>query len=656
MDDAAGRQEAGGRGAEWAFAGTSVEPVAAAIGEQLGAAGRQRRAALPYMPALDGVRALAVIAVLAYHADLGWAQGGFLGVDVFFVLSGFLVTALLLTERQRFGHFSLARFWGRRARRLLPAVAVLLAAVAVAVPLLAPDQGYRLRGDLGAALAYVSNWRLIFENQSYFQATGRPPLLQHLWSLAVEEQFYLVWPLLLGVGLRVTGRRRRVGLAAVGLALLSTLLMAILHDPTADPSRVYYGTDTRLAALLVGAALACYWPARSAKRAPLVPRPVLDLVGWVALVALIFCVRDVHQYRPGLYRGGFLGVALLAAVVVAVGAARRPTSFGRFLAQPPLVWLGKRSYSVYLWFWPVFMLTRPHADVPLTGLPLLALRLAITLALASASYRFVEEPIRNGALSRLRPALHRQRGRWAFQPALTWGVAGCLVVGAIGTGILVKRTDSRTFVAAAHADVEPVSVAAPAPDPTPTTVAATSTTSVDVPTTVTPEAPAPPAPPPPTEPLPVVHAQVTALGESVLLAARRGLEAAIDGIEIDAAIGRQTKDAIAVARERRDKGQLADQVIVHVGNNGPITAGQFDDLMEALSGVEKVIVVNVRVPRPWEGPNNDVLAEGVKRTPNAVLADWNGTSASRPEVFADDGVHFAPNGMRLFVELIVSKL
>ena len=604
------------------------------------------------MPALDGVRALAVIAVLAYHADLRAAQGGFLGVDVFFVLSGFLVTALLLTERQRFGHFSLYRFWGRRARRLLPAVAVLLAAVAMAVPLLAPDQGYRLRGDLGAALAYVSNWRLIFEQQSYFQATGRPPLLQHLWSLAVEEQFYVLWPVFLGVGLRLTRRRRRVGAAAVVLAAGSTVLMAVLHDPTADPSRVYYGTDTRLAALLVGAALACFWPARTAKRRPRVPKPVLEVAGLAALGGLVLCVRDVHQYRPGLYRGGFLGVAVLAGVVVAVCASRRPTLLSRFLAQAPLVWLGKRSYSVYLWFWPVFMLTRPHADVPLTGWPLLALRLAITLALASASYRFVEEPIRNGALSRLRDALRRE-GRPALRPAVAWGVAICVVVGAIGTGVVVQRRDDRTFVTAAHADVEPVPVASPSTtEVTTTTLDPTSTTVVPTTAAETPPSTAPELPPEPR----VVSAQVTAIGESVLLAARRGLERSIDGIEIDAAIGRQTKDIIAVARQRRDEGRLADQVIVQVGNNGPITSGQFDDLMEALSGVERVIVVNVRVPRPWEGPNNDVLAEGVKRTPNAVLADWNDASSSHPGVFADDGVHFAPAGERVFVAMILEKL
>ena len=626
--------------------------MAAAIGEELGASGRVGRAALPYMPALDGLRALAVIAVLAYHADLRSAQGGFLGVDVFFVLSGFLVTALLLSERQRFGHFSLARFWGRRARRLLPAVAVLLAAVAVAVPLLAPDQGHRLRGDLGAALAYVSNWRLIFENQSYFQATGRPPLLQHLWSLAVEEQFYLFWPVLLGVGLRVTGRRRRVGAAAVVTALGSTVLMAVLHDPTADPSRVYYGTDTRLAALLVGAALACFWPGRTAKRRTRVPKPVLEVAGLAALAGLVLCVRDVHQYRPGLYRGGFLGVALLAAVVVAVSASRRRTLLSRLLAQPPLVWLGKRSYSIYLWFWPVFMLTRPHADVPLTGWPLLALRLSITLALSSASYRFVEEPIRHGALSRVWAGLRQERGR-ALRPAVTWGLATCVVAGAIGTGVVVQRRDHRTFVTAAHADVEPVAVAAPSTaEVTTTTLDAVTTTVVP---SSTPEAPPPTAPEAPPGPR-VVHAEVTAIGESVLLAARRGLEASIEGIEIDAAIGRQTKDIIAVARARRDEGRLADQVIIQVGNNGPITSGQFDDLMEALRGVERVIVVNTRVPRPWEGPNNEVLAAGVERTPNAVLADWNKASSSHPEVFADDGVHFAPAGERLFVELILQNL
>jgi peptidoglycan/LPS O-acetylase OafA/YrhL len=613
------------------------------------------------MPPLDGVRALAVAAVFAYHADLGWAKGGFLGVDVFFVLSGFLITSLLLVDHERHGRIRLRRFWTRRARRLLPALAVVLAAVSVAVPLLAPDQGWRLRGDLLAAIGYVSNWRLIYQHQSYFQAIGRPPMLQHLWTLAVEEQFYLVWPLVMAGAIRLGIGRRDLGRLILVGAVGSATLMAVLYDPSADPSRVYYGTDTRVAALLVGAALACLWPvARRRSESPrrrAGGRLLREGAGIAALGGLAACVARVGPYRPGLYRFGFLGIAGVAVVLVSVGASERRSLVGAVLGSRPLVWLGRRSYAVYLWFWPVFMLTRPHADVPLTGLPLLALRAAITLLLAAASYRFVEQPLRNGALGRAWAGLRtRPDRRRALRPAAGWGVALAVSLAALGTGVIVHRGTAAVPAFAAAGDVGAHVVrAAPSTAVPPPTEPATTTSA---PPEAPPSTEAPPASEPPAAPAPTPgeHGRVTVIGESVLLEVQDELAAELGEITVDASIGRQMGDTVAAAHALHDSGTLGDEAIVQVGNNGVITGGELDELLGTLSGMKRVVVVNVKVPRPWEEVNNSVLAEGVPRAHNAVLVDWNAVGSAHPELFTPDGVHLKPAGMHVFAQLVVSAL
>ena len=522
-----------------------------------------------------------------------------------------------------------------------------------------------------AALGYVSNWRLIFEHQSYFQSLGRPPLLQHLWSLAVEEQFYLLWPLVLALLLRWREPRRLVA-PILGLAAASTLLMAALHDPTGDPSRVYYGTDTRVAAILVGAALACIplrWK-KSAGRVPVARRVTLEVTGGAVLWGLWLCLSRVDQFDPRLYRGGFLGAAVLAAVAIVIAA--HPRSWvARGLGCRPLVWLGRRSYAVYLWFWPVFMLTRPHSDVPLRGTPLLALRIAITLALATASYRWVEQPIREGALGRAWADIRSGLARRA-RPSTTatrWALGSAVAVVVVSTAVLVGHpVPAPPFAvpaaASASAAATPVASVATAIIATTTTTAAVavaapieSSTSLPV---VAAEAtpaeavaePAPPPPPPPPGPPPGVR--VTAIGESVMIVAQPAMEA--EGIYVDAVIGRQFDDSLAVAHSLRDGSSLGEIVVVHLGNNGPVTEGQFDELMDTLSVVRRVVVVNVKVPRPWEEHNNNLFASAVPRFANAVLVDWHAVGDSHPDAFVDDGVHMTHDGVQLYMDLLHSGM
>ncbi len=368
-----------------------------------------------YLPGLDGIRALAVIGVLLYHADLDWIPGGFLGVDVFFVLSGFLITSLILEEFDRSGRIDFAKFYLGRARRLLPPLLLMLAVVAVAAAFVVRDAASQVRADTIASIFYVNNWWYILAESSYFEFIGRPPLLKHLWSLAVEEQFYLVWPAITFLIVRRAGRRG-VRIAAIVLALLSTAWMVTLSvrngfPEYADPSRAYFGTDSHAMGLLIGAALATAWrPGRL--KADLTPgaKALITGTGIVALLAVAWFFLFVGEFTPWMYRsGGFLVLAVVVAVLIAM--ATHPASpFGGWLGTQPWRYVGQRSYGLYLWHWPIFMVTRPQLDVPLDGIPLLVLRLALTFGIAELSFRFVEMPIRHGAIDRWVKAWRASRG------------------------------------------------------------------------------------------------------------------------------------------------------------------------------------------------------------------------------------------------------
>jgi peptidoglycan/LPS O-acetylase OafA/YrhL len=352
-----------------------------------------------YMPGLDGLRALAVLAVIAYHLQLGWAPGGLLGVGVFFTLSGYLITDLLLGQRDAVGHLRLGDFWLRRARRLLPALFLMLAVVVAWVTLLDRSQLPELRGYVAAAAVYMSNWWNIFREASYFTRFGPPPPLDHLWSLAIEEQFYLVWPFLLWLGLRYARGRYQLAGLTLAAAVLSATAMALLYQPGVDPTRVYEGTDTRAFGLLVGAALAMVWPSRRLRAdLALRRRLLLDGVGVVGLAVIALLIWQTNQYSPFLYRGGI--VLLSVATVLVVAALAHPASWlGPALGWAPLRWLGVRSYGIYLWHYPIIVLTTPTLQKGI-NLSLAILQVGATIAVAALSWRFVEEPIRRGALGR----------------------------------------------------------------------------------------------------------------------------------------------------------------------------------------------------------------------------------------------------------------
>jgi peptidoglycan/LPS O-acetylase OafA/YrhL len=641
------------------------------------------------MPGLDGLRALAVIAVLLYHGGLTWIPGGFLGVEVFFVLSGYLITALLLAEWRAHGSVALKAFWLGRARRLLPALyLVLVVTLAYAVVFL-PGEVAGLRGDVFAALGYVTNWYLIFGHESYFEAIGRPSLLKHLWSLAVEEQFYLLWPLVVAFALSVGAtrwRRRRVLALALAGAAASALLMALLYRPEMDPSRLYFGTDTRATGLLVGAALALVWAPWRAALAPrfqsvqrrsrlrrrwgwTAPR-LLDVAGLVALGGLTLLCLRLGEFQPSLYRGGLATVALFTAVVIMASAHPYSHLGSGLLGCWPLRWIGLRSYGIYLWHWPIFMVTRPGLDVPLDGWPLLALRFGLTLVLADLSYRYVETPVRKGALGKAWRKLRESQGLQRRRLTVLWAgatvplVAFCAALGVATSqaepqeppsylraeAALHTETTSRKAVAEVKMTPE---TAPPKSDKLTITRRAVAKAEVQ-------EAGESAAGKKKKVPAGVEAAvgPVSAVGDSVMLGAAEELGKTVPNLAtIDAAVGFQAADAVAVLAARRDAGELGEVVVVHIGSNGIYTAEQFDQTMRVLVGVRRVVFVNVNVPRAWEQPNNEVIAEGVARYPDrAVLADWYSASEGHPEYFVEDGVHLQIEGQKVYAHLISEQV
>ena len=664
------------------------------------------RLRLPYLPALDGLRALAVGAVLLYHAEVPWLPGGFLGVEVFFVISGYLITSLLLAEWHQTGSVDVVGFYVRRARRLLPAVFTAILVTLAFASLFLPEEAAGLRGDAVAAFGYVTNWHLIDEQKSYFVVMGRPSLLQHLWSLAVEEQFYLLWPLLLAIGARRLGRRGLIAAVLAG-AVASSVLMAALYAPGQDPSRLYYGSDTRAAGLLFGAALALVWqPGRPTGTG--VGR-AFDLLGLLALGGLVWLLVVLDEFQPVLYQGGFAAVAVTTALAISTAAHPGARLMSLGMGSAPLRWLGTRSYSIYLWHWPIFMVTRPQIDLPFDGPAAFGLRLAATLLAAELSYRYVEAPCRAGALENAWRALRSAQGPSRTRVLVRGGglallalVLSTLILGSLlnphspapyayasvdgpDLASLATTASSPATVApgvplspAGTSPLDPASAATEPIEPA-STVSETSAGSgaegasksqaapstaqnggdqtpgsspTASPTATTNAAPAGA----PSGPAPSAEEDVTAIGDSVMLFAGKELHQALPNLEIDAEIGLKIPGAIEIVKARRAAGRLGRIVVIHIGNNSGIGRKELAQIMELLSDRELVVLVNLKVPRRWEAPNNTIIADAAARYPNAVLVDWHGASANRPGLFRDDGVHVHPEGAHLYAQLIAAKI
>jgi peptidoglycan/LPS O-acetylase OafA/YrhL len=569
-----------------------------------------------YRPGLDGLRALAVVAVFVYHSRIDWLPGGFLGVDLFFVLSGYLITSLLLVEWEARNRIDLRRFWLRRARRLLPALVVVVLGTLVLSAIFARQDLAHTRSDVLGSIFYYANWHEIVANRSYFNVAGNPSLLQHTWSLAVEEQFYIVWPLVLVPCLVLLGRKRLPMIVIAGVAA-SAALMWILYNPD-DPSRVYFGTDTRAFLLLMGILLALVWPwIQRLDRA----LPALELLGVAALVGTILLFRNMHDFDPTLYRGGDLAAAF--CFVVLIGAVAHPrTGIGEAFGVAPLRWVGERSYGIYLWHWPIIVLFAGVNTRPSLGI--VTAEAVIVLAAATLSFRYVEQPIRTGSLQR-RLARHPRRYR----------------IEVIGAGALGLAAAFAVLFFTPHA-LNPVSSYVSPPKVRAAVHPRHTTTQPQ--TTQKHEQPLPPLPP----------GRILALGDSVMLGCTRQLKIALDHrVRVDATVGRQIDDTISELQRLRRHHKLTKTIVIQVGNNGPLWYDDLVRLRRALHGIPTVVVVNVRNSRSWQDESNHALASWLQGWPSAHLADWYGSSTNK---MLSDGTHPWPYGCTIYAHVIENAL
>jgi len=593
-----------------------------------------------HLAGLDGLRAIAVAAVLVYHLSPGAMPGGFIGVDIFFVISGFLITGLLLRERETTGRLRMRGFWLRRARRLLPALLALLLICSAAAWAIGGDVLLHLGRQLLGALTFSSNWVAVAGEQSYFDETA-PELFRNLWSLAVEEQFYLLWPFVVLLLALIRSRRMRVVIVSV-IAAVSAISMAVLLPVGGDATRVYYGTDTHSFGLAVGAILAILSSRWTVSRLVAAHwfRLLAPVLGTLALVALVAATFLLPADAPLTYRGGLVAVALLAAVTI-WGSITPGSVLGRALDLAPLRWVGVRSYGIYLWHWPVFVLL--IAAFPSwertggSGWLLGAVAAAITMGAAILSFRFLEQPVRrDGFRAVARRWFGRWRGAHALGTAVTVLISAALIT-ATTAGVLREpdQGDAQALIERGRAAIA-ASPAAASPTAVPTAT--------------------PSAAPAPTEPPPPLGADISAVGDSVMLASAPELQAAFPGIAIDAVVSRQASAAPALVQSMVDAGTLRHTLLLGLGTNGPVDASVLDRVHDIVGGGHRIVVVNVQAPRGWVPGVNSELTTFADEYRNVELARWQEAIAGQLNLLARDQIHPGSSGGLVYVDAVKAAL
>ncbi|WP_430591578.1 acyltransferase family protein [Humidisolicoccus flavus] len=588
---------------------------------------------------LDGLRAIAVTLVVIYHLFPGILPGGLIGVDVFFVVSGYLITMLLLREIALRGTISLPRFWLRRSRRLLPALGLLMLVCTALAYFVGGDALVGLGRQTLGAVTFSSNWIAVIAGDSYFDATT-PQLFRNLWSLAVEEQFYIVWPIVLLLCLPWIHRKPRMVALTLALAILSASLMAALASPEGDQTRVYFGTDTHSFGLMLGVMLALLlqrWPPEPAAHS-LAARTVGPLIGVLGVAGIVVAAIKASEFDPAMYPGWLL-LASVATVFAILGSAIPGSWLARLLDIAPMRWIGDRSYGIYLWHWPLFVLAiTAFPLVPREGAPAMLLGaacLVLTIAAATLSHRFVETPIRvNGyrAFVRRLGAAFTRGGKSRIAFVATASVA----VASGGLGLAAITVDPGISTAAsvieegAATTPQPATLATAQPSPEPADVNA----------------------PPSGEIVPPTGAEITAVGDSVMLASIEELSIDFPGIQVDAAVSRQFSAGVDIVQSLADSGQLREFVVVGLGTNGPVDAEDVERLRQIVGEQRKLVLVDAFANRPWIPGVNETLTRFASTYRNIALADWTGAISGRLDLLAGDQIHPRTEGSFLYSEAV----
>jgi peptidoglycan/LPS O-acetylase OafA/YrhL len=571
-----------------------------------------------YIPAIDGLRAIAVIGVLLYHLGFSWIPGGFLGVDLFFVISGYVITRLLLDSIARSGGLDLRGFYAGRIRRLLPPLLFMLIITAIFIGVWAPDSMKRFLIDTPFAITGLMNWWLVFKQQDYFESFGRPPLLQHTWSLGVEAQYYLFWPLILLFVLKFFGKKV-IPTAALAIATFSgiALFLASLRADISgnqDISHVYFGTDTHSIGLFLGSALAVSWIPQNLrvnieKRA----QDFIDFVGVFGLIGLLAAFLFINEADPTSYRIAFPLVGILGSAII-MSVVHPASRFAPLLQHPIMVWIGERSYAIYLWHWIVFQVTRPAQDLSGSTWALYLFRILVVLALADISQRWIEIPFRNGVVSSwFRGMKYRTKEVQRRQKATIFLVVATLFtsIGIISSNAIAIADKNQEVVRKMFKE-DQVATQSKIPG-------------------------------------------LWVVGDSVILGIRSVLDEKHHIGLINARIGRQAPELLEILQ--RDKAKMAGSTtLINLGNNNRLQATEVNEIFSLLSDQPLVIVVNTAVPRSWRDENNQIIASEAANFSNIKIVDWAQKSENHPEYFAPDGVHLIPSGIAAYVAAIESYL
>ncbi|HDV6095028.1 TPA: acetyltransferase [Staphylococcus pseudintermedius] len=586
-----------------------------------------------YMPGLDGVRAVAVIAIIIYHLNPQWLSGGFLGVDTFFVISGYLITSLLLTEYHNTGKIELMSFWLRRVKRLIPAVLFLVMGVIVLSLIFMPTEIQKVRADSIAAIFYVSNWWYIMQNVDYFEQFAVQPL-KHLWSLAIEEQFYLVFPIVLLSLLSFIRRLKSIRIIFLILLVISMIAMMVLYVPNENVARVYFGTDTRIQTLLMGVLLALVWPPFQLKaKVNRQMRTMIDTAGVVGLAILFICFKFVSETNSILYYGGFFLISTVTLLVIA--SSVHPSGyFAKFLGNKVFTFIGSRSYSLYLWHYPIIVLIH-HQFVQGQIPPLVyVVEILLMVLMAEFSYKFIEQPFRKEGFNIF--AFNHLKN-WRSQKVLrTW-----LVIILLIPTLLVMVGGFNRFA-----------------QKNSTRVTEVNTEEIDKLIT---------------QPLPLPQLEIDGfvvkgnkqkyaswkpllIGDSVMVDIGDYFRSFVPKADINGKVGRQLVEATSLAKRQyqsyRDKNDI---VVLELGTNGDFTEEQLNSLLEQF-GEADIYLVNTRVPRSYESHVNQVLAKAAKKRANVTLVDWYSRSENHTEYFAPDGIHLQPPGVRALTNSIIQAI
>ena len=573
-----------------------------------------------HIASIDGLRAIAVTAVVLYHLGISWIPGGFLGVDLFFVISGYVITRLILDSINQSSALDLRAFYAARLRRIYPGFIFMVICTIIFIGVWAPEAIKRFLVDLPYAITGTINWFLVARHQDYFEAIGRPPLLQHTWSLAVELQFYLIWPIILLTILKYFGKKNIARIALV-IAIVSgiTLFFVSLRLDQANAqqiSHIYFGTDTHSLGLFLGSALAVSWipqnlSADIAKRA----QDVVDGIGVVGLLGLISTFLFINEANASLYRIAFPLAGIFGCLVI-ISLVHPASRFAPIISTAPFRWVGQRSYGIYIWHWVIFQMTRPSVDLTGQSWALYLARVLLVLALADISLRWVEIPFRQGVVQNWFRGMKYRSSKVALRQRLSV-LLSVITVLAITSSIAVQAINKTNQLAKDAATV----------------ASADNQIQADLGSTT----------------------GLWVTGDSVILGIRSKLESKEHISLINARVGRQAPELLAVMRV--DQASVpSSPIIFNLGNNNALSEKTVTEIFEVIKNQPQIIVVNTAVPRPWRDNNNLIISKVAALYPNIKLVDWGKISTGRPELFAPDGVHLSPAGSDVYVDLVLSAL